>query len=207
VLSTYAFDDLIGAESRLAEAEESIRSALATSLAPRGIVPVTVGISQIVLPPRTSQAVLSRMQATRNVLAGAERNAGTAAAERIRSEGNTMADKIRAFANQRAEEIRADGQRDAKRYLEQMAQDEDLAIFLVWLDALERMLAHNTTVVLPAEGFAPLHMMRPDSVDFKGSIPVPRSESTSDATRPGIPTDSTAGATNDDDAAPPTETP
>ncbi|MCP3905138.1 MAG: hypothetical protein GY715_16050 [Planctomycetes bacterium] len=212
VLSTYAFDDLIGETSQLADAEESIRAALAASLASRGIVPVTVGISQLVLPPKTSQAVLSRMQATRNVLAGAERNAGTAAAERIRSEGNTMADKIRAFANQRAEEIRAEGQRDAKRYLEQMAQDEDLAIFLVWLDALERMLAHNSTVILPAEGFAPLHLMRPDSVEFRNAIPVPSADGTAPAPKTApdaVPSGTTAAADVDDDdlSARPTEAP
>ena len=87
-------------------------------------VPVAVGISRIMLPPKTSSAVLSRMKATRNVLAEGERNTGQAEAERIRSEGNTWADKIRAFAVQRAEEIRAIGEREAFKYYAEMGQEE-----------------------------------------------------------------------------------
>jgi regulator of protease activity HflC (stomatin/prohibitin superfamily) len=175
-LSQYDFDDLVGQESRLAAAEEAIRTAMAGTLLEGGIEPVAVGISQVMLPAKTSRAVLQRMQATRNVRAEAERYKGNAEAERIQSEAKTMADKIRAFATQRAEEIRALGEVQAAKYLEQMSQDkesEELAVFLVWLNALKRALGHNTTAVLPAD-IAPFHLLTPGETAGGGPIPQPR---------------------------------
>ena len=162
-LSQYEFNDLVGPESRLPDAEEAIKAAMADTLLEAGVEPVAVGISQVMLPAKTTRAVLQRMQATRNVRAEAERYKGNAEAERIQSEAKTMADKIRAFATQRAEEIRAQGEVQAARYLEQMSQDEEseeLAVFLVWLSALERALSDNTTVILPAY-LEPFHLLNP----------------------------------------------
>jgi membrane protease subunit HflC len=177
-LGEYTFGDLIGRESRLADAELSIKNALAPTLASRGVEARAVGISQISLPPKTSSAVLKRMEATRNVLAEGEREIGAAEAESIRGAGNRQADKIMAFAALRAEQIRAEGQREAQKYLDQMGEDEDLAIFLVWLDTLERTLFRNTTVILPTTGFAPYHLLNPSGVAFEGAIPQPMAGAT-----------------------------
>jgi membrane protease subunit HflC len=172
-LSKYRFAELIGDSSRLDAAESDVLAELSSTLMAKGVRPVTVGVSQIVLPPKVSSAVLSRMQATRNVLAEGERNTGMAEAERIRSDGNTKADKIRAFAGQRAAEIRALGEREAAKYLEQMNEDPDLAMFLAWLDALERTLSRNTTVILPADGLTPFHMLGLENVVIRNGIPFP----------------------------------
>lgn len=175
-LSQYSFDDLVGPASRLRAAEDAIKRALTETLVDLGIEPVAVGISQVMLPAKTSRAVLQRMQATRNVRAEAERYKGNAEAERIQSEAKTMADKIRAFATQRAEEIRALGEVQAAKYLEQMSQDqesEDLAVFLVWLNALERALGDNTTVILPTY-LEPFHLLNPNDATTRGAIPQPR---------------------------------
>lgn len=170
-ISQYRFNDLLGSQSKLREAEESIRAELA-DLRADGILPVTVGISQVMLPPRTSRAVLERMEATRERLAQAERAKGQAEAERIDSESRTMAEKILAFARQRAEEIRAVGNEEAARYIQQMSEDEELAIFLVSLDALEASLSQRTTAVLEAD-MAPWHFMRLSSpLDSRG-MPYP----------------------------------
>jgi hypothetical protein len=56
----------------------------------------------------------------------------------------------------------------AAEYLAQMSQDEELAIFLVWLDALKTALSDNTTVILETD-FAPWHLMDGPS----GGIPQP----------------------------------
>ena len=170
-ISQFRFSDLLGSQSMLADAEQAIRAELA-SLQQEGIEPVSVGISQVMLPPRTSRAVLERMEATRERLAQAERAKGEDEAERIDSESRTMAEKILAFARQRAEEIRAVGNEEAARYIEQMSEDEDLAIFLVSLDALEASLSQRTTAVLEAD-MAPWHFMRLNSpLDSRG-IPHP----------------------------------
>jgi len=172
-IGRYNFDDLIGAQSRLAEVEESIRSALAGVLAESGIVPSAVGVSQVLLPPRTSRAVLERMKATRDVLAKAENAKGTAEASRIRAEANTAAEKIRAFAAQRAEEIRAEGELQSARYLEQMNEDPELATFLVWLDTLRQALSDRTTFVMPTSE-VPWHLLR--SPAESGGVPQPQEQ-------------------------------
>jgi modulator of FtsH protease HflC len=156
-ISRYNFDDLIGSQSRLPDAERAILAQL-ESLRDTGIVPRTVGISQVLLPPRVTRNVLERMKATREILGRAERFKGDAEAERIESEARTMADKIRAFAELRAEEIRAAGNEEAARYIAQMAEDVELATFLVHLQALDRALSEHTTVVLPT-AFSPWHLM------------------------------------------------
>lgn len=175
-LSQYDFGDLVGSESRLPDAEEAIKAAMTETLLEGGVEPVAVGISQVMLPAKTTRAVLQRMQATRSVRAEAERYKGNAEAERIQSEAKTMADKIRAFATQRAEEIRAQGEVQAAKYLEQMSQDEEseeLAVFLVWLSALERALGDNTTVILPTY-LEPFHLLNPGQASTRGAIPQPR---------------------------------
>jgi membrane protease subunit HflC len=171
-LSQYAFSDLIGENSRLAEAEAQIKEALRVPLAEAGIEPVAVGISQIMFPAKTTRRVLTRMQATRDALAAAEESKGAAEAHRIEAEAMAKRDKIRAFANQRAEEIRAAGEEQAAEYLREMSQDPELATFLVWLDALEGALSSHTTVVLPTS-MAPWHLLVPRQAEMSSAIPQP----------------------------------
>lgn len=170
-LSRYRFSELIGAGSRLADAEDAIRRDL-MALQPTGVLPVSVGVSQVLMPQRTAEAVLRRMEATRETLASAERYKGNAEAERIESEARTMADKIIAFASQRAEEIRAQGNEEAARYIAQMSEDEDLAIFLVHLDALEAALSQRATVVLEADT-SPWHYMNIGARTDSRGFPLP----------------------------------
>ena len=69
-LGRYSFDDLIGPDSRLADAEQDIRRQLDSVVYTQGITTVTVGIRQLQLPTKITKAVLSRMQSTRTKLAG-----------------------------------------------------------------------------------------------------------------------------------------
>lgn len=155
-LSKFAFNDLIGAQSKLGDAESAIRSEM-MAVQSKGIKPVSVGVSQLILPPRTAQAVLNRMQATRAVLSEAERNKGTAQAASIRNRAQADSEKIKAFADQRAAEIRAAGEQTAATYYTQMAEAQDLAIFLEWLDAWRATMSKYATVILPVTA-APIHL-------------------------------------------------
>lgn len=172
-VSRFDFNDLVGENSRLADVETDIRTALSRQIAGEGIKAEAVGINRIMLPPKTSSAVLKRMQATRDALAEEERTTGTSRAERIRADGNSWADKILAFANQRAEEIRAVGEREAAKYYQQMGTDEDLAVFLVHLDALERTFNRNTTIIMDAQGNTPAYILDPAGAEFRNGVPVP----------------------------------
>jgi membrane protease subunit HflC len=171
VLSSYSFDELTGATNKLASAEASILQRL-TPLRNSGIVPISVGINRLLLPPKTTTAVLKRMQARRETLAEQRRAKGMADAEAIRAEARAKHDKIMAFASQRAEDIRAEGEAQAAEYLQQMGEDEELAIFLAWLDALETSLSQNTTLVLESN-VAPWHLMKLDPNTEAGKIPQP----------------------------------
>jgi len=136
-LSRYRFDDLIGEESRLAEAELSIRDSLTLSLATKGVEPVSVGVSQIVFPTATAMAVVNRMIATRESIAELERTAGAAEAAQIRNDANIKVDKINSFARNRAEDIRQRGEEKAAQILADMSEDatsEELAILLAQVD-------------------------------------------------------------------------
>ncbi|MDG2292092.1 MAG: SPFH domain-containing protein [Phycisphaerales bacterium] len=172
VLSKYEFDQLLGTDSQLDQAEAAILERM-SSVVGEGVKPLFAGVSQIVLKEKTSQAVIARMKARRDTLAEAERDRGAAEALRITSEAQTSADKIMAFASQRAQEIRARGEEQAAEYLQQMSQDENLAVFLIWLDALEQALAQNTTVILETD-FAPWHLMNMEGTNGgDGAIPMP----------------------------------
>ncbi|MFT4593228.1 MAG: membrane protease subunit HflC [Phycisphaerales bacterium] len=171
VLSSYSFDQLTGETNKLASAEQAILDRLSL-LSETGIKPVSVGINRLLLPPKTTTAVLNRMQARRNTLADQRRAKGTADAEAIRAEAKAKHDKIMAFASQRATEIRAEGEKHAAKYLSDMGEHEELAIFLAWLDAVETALSKNTTLVLESD-VAPWHLLEIDQIS-DNSIPTPK---------------------------------
>jgi membrane protease subunit HflC len=167
----YRFGDLVGQGGKIAEAEAAILEDLrSTRLA--GTMPVGVGISQVVLPNKTTTAVLRRMAAVQETLANLEEAKGASAAEAIRSQAKSQADIIMNFADQWAARIEAKGNEEATRYYQEMRSESELAIFLAWLDTLKASLAENTTYVTDTTR-APFHLIDLDSpVDAKG-IPQP----------------------------------
>jgi len=167
----YSFDELIGPESKLAEAERSILDDLrAGDLA--GIEPVFVGLSQVLLPPKTTNAVLSRMAEVQNTLAKLEEARGNSEAEALKSQAASQADTIRSFAEQWAAQIEAQGNEEATRYYEEMKKQADLAIFLAWLDTLKSGLSGGTTFITDTSR-APFHLLDLASPVAPSGIPQP----------------------------------
>lgn len=179
-LGRYGFDELIGPEGRLADAEGDIRRQLESVVAAQGITPVTVGISQVQLPTKITKAVLSRMQATRTKLAETERTAGRAEARRIRGDANTIVGNLQAFADQRVEQIKGEANRKAAEYLHDMSEDEEFAIFLVQLAAIKAGLKDTATLVFSDQA-EPWHLLNQSNIG-NGSIPQPRQSSTPEPT-------------------------
>jgi membrane protease subunit HflC len=171
VIGGYAFGDLVGQGSKLGEAEGAILEDLRkTRLA--GTMPVTVGISQVVLPSKTTVAVLRRMAAVQETLANLEEAKGASAAEALKSQAKSQADIIMNFADQWAARIEATGNEEATRYYQEMKSEAELATFLAWLDTLKASLSTNTTYITDTTR-APFHLIDLDSpVDAKG-IPQP----------------------------------
>lgn len=161
-LSEFSFNELLGKSSKLEEAEQSILKRMNAVVA-EGVEPVAVGVSRIVFKESTTSEVVALMQARRDTLADSERARGSAEAERIRSAANGAADKIIAFAGQRAQEIRTEGEELAAQYLAEMSEDEELAVFLLWLDAVERSLSENTTYIIDT-AVAPWHLLEASSM-------------------------------------------
>lgn len=162
-LSEFSFNELLGEDSRLKDAEAAVLKRM-SSAAADGIEPVAVGVTRVVFKESTTSVVVDRMRARRNTLADSERARGAAEAERIRSTATGISERILAFAAQRAQEIRTEGEELAARYLAEMGEDEQLAIFLLWLDALERSLSENTTYVLDTAE-SPWHLLEASDSD------------------------------------------
>lgn len=156
IISGYRLDQLVNqdpAKLALTEIEDKARETLAASLAEAGygLDVESVGIYRIILPEATTAKVFETMIATRERLAESALQEGQAQASAIRSEAESSRDRILAFADRRAQTIRSQGDREASREYEGFAANEEFAIFLRRLEALEKMLGHNTTFVLSAE--------------------------------------------------------
>ena len=156
IISGYRLDQLVSQDRdalALDAIEQQARAAIQQSLsdAGYGLRVETVGLYRIILPESTTSKVFETMIATRERLADEALQEGQARASAIRSEAESARDRILAFADRRAQAIRSQGDREASREYEGFAQNEEFAIFLRRLEALEKMLGHNTTFVLSAE--------------------------------------------------------
>tara|TARA_B100000900_G_scaffold366810_1_gene342904 strand:- start:67 stop:999 length:933 start_codon:yes stop_codon:yes gene_type:complete len=167
----YRFDELIGAKSMLPEAEASILADVKDN-ATAGVVPLSVGISRIVFPPKTTVAVMRRMSAVQETLANLEQARGQSEANTIKQQATAQAQIIRDFAEQWAASIEAQGNEEATRYYEQMRDHADLAIFLSWLETLRAGLRGSTTFVTDMTK-APFHLIDLDAPLDDAGIPRP----------------------------------
>jgi modulator of FtsH protease HflC len=172
VVSTYNFDQLVNTDPdkiKLEEIEqkglEQLRRKLDAINPGYGIKLEQVGIRRIVLPEDTTQKVFERMSKTRELLAERARSEGNAEAENIVSQAEAAKSRILAFAQRRAQAIRDEGNREAAQYFSAFREDPDFAIFQRQIEALQKMLAHNTTFILDANKLwflSPLNGDNPD---------------------------------------------
>jgi membrane protease subunit HflC len=165
VISRYSFDQLVNLDRdkvKLAEIEDIARKDLQDSLSKSGygIDVERVGVYKIVLPSGVTEAVFDTMIKTRERLADSARQEGQAQASAIRSEAESARDRIRTFANRRAQAIRSLGDQDAAKDYQQFARNEEFAIFLRKIDALKKILPHNTTYVFSANSLSLLRALR-----------------------------------------------
>ncbi|MEZ6190702.1 MAG: protease modulator HflC [Phycisphaerales bacterium] len=157
VVSNYRFDQLVNPDPekvKLAEIEqkglEMLRGKLDAITPGYGIKLEQVGIRRIILPEDTTQKVFERMAKTREQLAEKARAEGDAEANNIQARAEAAKRRILAFAERRAQAIRDEGNREAAQYFSAFREDQDFAIFQRQIEALQQMLANNTTFVLDA---------------------------------------------------------
>lgn len=167
LISSYDFDELVNVDRdriKLADIEQRATTALDEALrqAGYGIKVESVGIHKIILPESTTQKVFDTMIASRERLAENALQEGQAQASAIRSEATSARERILAFAERKAQAIRSEGDREAAVQYENFAQNEEFAIFLRKIEALKKMLDHNTTFVLSADSLGILDWFNKD---------------------------------------------
>lgn len=167
VISRYDFTELANTDAsrlKLRQVEQEMLEQVRGRLAATGygIRVEQVGIRQLVLPERVTDAVFERMKSTRQRMAERARSEGAAQAAAIRSEAESASKRILAFAEQRALELRAEGDSRAAQYYDVFNQDQDLAAFLRRLETLKAAVP-GATIVMPADQISPDGgLMRPN---------------------------------------------
>ncbi len=170
LISNYDFNELVNVDRdkiKLADIEQRARMTLDEALrqAGYGIKVESIGIHKIILPESTTQKVFDTMIASRERLAENALQEGQAQASAIRSEATSARERILAFAERKAQAIRSQGDREAAAQYENFAQDEEFAIFLRKIEALKKMLDHNTTFVLSADSLGILDWFNKDPAE------------------------------------------
>jgi membrane protease subunit HflC len=108
-------------------------------------------IKQLGLPKKTTEEAFTRMKEERERLAVAIREAGKEKAEKIKAEADANKEKILSDARSKAKKLRGEGDAEAAKHYAVFAQNEDLAIFLRKLEALEKSLEKRATVILTTD--------------------------------------------------------
>jgi modulator of FtsH protease HflC len=152
-IGNFSFDELTCADPaglRLAEAEAAILERLERDMDSQnyGIEVHAMGIKRILLPEQITIAVFDQMRQTRQRLAQDARSEGDAIARGIRAQARSDEQRILAFAKRKAQAIRAEGDAAAASFYTVYAENQDFAVFLRKLEALETILSNNSTFVL-----------------------------------------------------------
>lgn len=179
-IGKFEFDQLIGEGGNLQAAESAILAELKKNNL-QGVELSSVGISQVVLPAKTTVAVLRRMEAKQRRIANAERTAGVAEADGVRAQATSSADKIRLFASDRASQIKGKGDKEAAQFYQTMKEAEPLAVFLAWLRAFESSLGSKTTFIADTTR-PPMHLLDSTTPIGPDGIPLPSRDWTESAT-------------------------
>lgn len=157
----------------LATMRDGAQGDASVRLSDYGVEVTQVGISKIVLPSATTQEVINRMRENRNRLVQAIESRGSAEAETIRSRAGADAERILAFAEQRAAEIQARGDIESAKYLEQMNDFPELAIFLDQLEMMKESMAKRLTLVV-STAFPGFELMDPRALEGLEQGQMPR---------------------------------
>ncbi len=147
----YNFEDLTNTDPKKLKLEAlekellvSLKEKLQTAKQPYGIDLVSVGIKRIVLAPKTTEEVFGRMKATRQRMAQDAISAGDAEAKSIKSEAESLSKTILSFAERRSRDIRAEGDRAASELVNVFEKDQNFAVFLRQLEALQMIFSDSS---------------------------------------------------------------
>jgi len=155
-LGSQPFSSIVPAAAggtNLKQVEERVASA-AREVAARdfGIEVTSVGVTRLGYPAQNLQSVFARMRAERERIARGYRSEGKAEAQKIRAEADRERTTLLANAEAEAARLQGEGEAEAARvYADAYRGHEDFYRFLRTLQAYEKTLKDNTTLVLPAD--------------------------------------------------------
>jgi modulator of FtsH protease HflC len=149
----YRFDQLVNTDSdklKLNEIEELTAKAIQDQVKDRGygITIIHVGISRIVLEDDVSEKVFARMESNRQSLAADVRTRGASQARTIVSKADGVRRTIIAFADKYAKRFATIGKKQAAHYYKIYEQDEEFAIFLRQIEALEVIFSQGHSQIM-----------------------------------------------------------
>jgi membrane protease subunit HflC len=127
---------------------EDIRSAVKDQF---GINIRTLGIKQLKVNKDVTENVFARMKAERQQRTQNTLSEGEAEKTKIRSDADSKKKILLAATEARAKQIRGQGDAEAAKYYKMLDADPELAMFLRDIDALKKILAENSTIVLSAD--------------------------------------------------------
>lgn len=152
VIGTYDLSNLINVNEemlKLTEIQKKIKT-LASEEADEtyGIKILEVVFKRLQFPQDVTQDVFERMRNERQRIEEKYLAEGEGMASEIRAKADAEVERILAEAKAEAKRIRGEGDAEAAQYYEIFSRNEDLAIFLRKLEALEKTLERNATVIL-----------------------------------------------------------
>lgn len=167
----YRLTELLSAvpgESKLGQLEAGVLqrlqsgSAGETALSDYGITALSVGIGSMTFPQDTTKEVFKAMRSNRTTIATEAKSQGESRAATIRSQAESDAKRILAFADTLAQSIRGQGEAEAARYVAQMNDEPELAIFLQNIKFMRDTIGRQFTLVLPTN-LPGIGLLRPDA--------------------------------------------
>ena len=155
VIGNHSFSEFVNTDPKQIRFEQ-IENEIAAEVKDKamqeyGIAIETIGIKRLNVPKDVTAKVFDRMKADRTRKKEAILAEGRAEAERIRSDAEAKQKELLAVAETQAQIIRGEGDAAAAEYYDMLKADPELAMFLRNLEALKKILAEKTTIVLGVE--------------------------------------------------------
>jgi membrane protease subunit HflC len=149
----YTFDDLTNADPsklKLDQLEQEMMALVQADLAEldNGISVEDVGIKRLMLPASVSAVVAERMRSERSRMAAEFTVQGEATSQTLQDTARSQQSLIESFARATAADIEAEGRTRAEEIMARFAENEEFAVYLLQLRALEETLSKKSTFVI-----------------------------------------------------------
>lgn len=155
VIGEHSFSDFVNSDPskiKFEEIEREMHESLKDhAMKEYGIEIRSVGIKQLKISEKATEAVFARMSADRDRKTKAILAEGIAEATRISTDAERKRTELLAIVESQAKSIRGSGDAEAAEYYKELEADPELAMFLRDLEALKKILKNKTTIVLGAD--------------------------------------------------------